>query len=525
MNSRMVLLIITLFGTFLIAEGTLFRKRYNPVKSIRMTLVALVFLISLMVYFITLAPSFVGEDTAEYALQASKLGLAHGPGYFFYIVLGKLFSLPFGTNVSYAMNLLSAVFSAGTVALLFLLINRFGGGDRLAFFLSLQFAFIPEFWFQATKATPRNLCVTAGLLIFLWLQKWYDRGFRVSEAMIILFCSGLMVGFNSQVLFIVPAIFLFLLLSSPPDAKSWRWRLLKYGVSFLVGLGIVFIVVILKARQEPPLGTYYIPVVPRFLYYAFSGKEWHFGFIGVSNVLWNWLKMLKFAFFSLGGVGFLIALYGGWATIRTFSARNWFFLFLLGPLTALFNYAMQPHVYKGSFGQTNLFYACLILWSAAGYDHLCKKNLVKPFVHAWVFILPLLTMITAWIGFSQKVAGIPKDAVRVDNRSNLRWVESTNYYLERVPQGSILFTDWEQLTSIRYMQEVCGLRRDLQVFETRNGLWYATISIPVWKLYIKNNYRQKPVFVTQIDSDLLKFANLMPFEDNLWRVSEKSGIN
>lgn len=82
------------------------------------------FIASLTLYIGTLAPSVVTlfDDSLEFQLVTYQLGIAHPTGYPLYTLLGKLFTfLPTG-DVAYRVNLMSAVFGAATVALLYLLI-------------------------------------------------------------------------------------------------------------------------------------------------------------------------------------------------------------------------------------------------------------------------------------------------------------------------------------------------------------------------------------------------------------------
>lgn len=85
-----------------------------------------VFIACLLLYLATLAPSIVTlfDDSLEFQLVTYQLGIAHPTGYPLYTLLGKLFTfIPVG-NIAYRVNLMSAVFGAATVALLFLLIWR-----------------------------------------------------------------------------------------------------------------------------------------------------------------------------------------------------------------------------------------------------------------------------------------------------------------------------------------------------------------------------------------------------------------
>ena len=91
-----------------------------------------VFGAALWLYLTTLAPSVVTlfDDSLEFQLVTYQLGIAHPTGYPLYTLLGKLFTfLPMG-NVAYRVNLMSAVFGALTVALVYLLILQVAGQGR-----------------------------------------------------------------------------------------------------------------------------------------------------------------------------------------------------------------------------------------------------------------------------------------------------------------------------------------------------------------------------------------------------------
>ena len=82
-----------------------------------------VFLLALGLYGMTLAPTVVTvfDDSLELQLVTYMLGIAHPPGYPLYTLLGWLFTrLPLG-DVAYRVNLMSAVFGALTVALVYLI--------------------------------------------------------------------------------------------------------------------------------------------------------------------------------------------------------------------------------------------------------------------------------------------------------------------------------------------------------------------------------------------------------------------
>ncbi|MFC2036367.1 protein O-mannosyl-transferase family [Chloroflexota bacterium] len=138
------------------------------------------FAASLMAYLQTLAPSVATlfDDSLEFPLVASELGIAHPTGYPLYTLLGKLFTLgPWAgdvaqRNVGWAVNLLSAVAGALTVALVYLVARQLTRRRLPALLGSVALAVSPVFWSQSVIAevyTLNSFFVAA----LLWLAlRW-----------------------------------------------------------------------------------------------------------------------------------------------------------------------------------------------------------------------------------------------------------------------------------------------------------------------------------------------------------------
>lgn len=87
-----------------------------------------VFLLPFVLYLKTLAPTIYNLDSAELTTAAATGGLVRATGYPLYLLIGQLWAkLPIG-DVGYRFNLLSALFSAGT-----LLISKAAPDSVLAF--------------------------------------------------------------------------------------------------------------------------------------------------------------------------------------------------------------------------------------------------------------------------------------------------------------------------------------------------------------------------------------------------------
>ena len=81
-----------------------------------------VFLVSLIVYLLTMEPTASFWDCGEFIATAYKMEVGHPPGAPFFMVLGRFFTLFAGndvTKVAVTINVLSASASAFTILFLF----------------------------------------------------------------------------------------------------------------------------------------------------------------------------------------------------------------------------------------------------------------------------------------------------------------------------------------------------------------------------------------------------------------------
>lgn len=111
-----------------------------------------IFAASLGLYLFTLAPTYLWSDSAKLALYVHTcLFIGMGPGYGahpFHSLVGYLFSfLPF--PLAYTQNLMSAVFAAGALSLLFAIVRESSGNLPAALLAASALAVSHLFWLYA----------------------------------------------------------------------------------------------------------------------------------------------------------------------------------------------------------------------------------------------------------------------------------------------------------------------------------------------------------------------------------------
>ena len=137
------------------------------------------FAAALAVYVHTLAPSVAAlfDDSLEFPLVVHQLAIAHPTGYPLYTLLGRLAVEALGAqqNPAWAVNLLSAVAAALTVALVYLASRELARRRLPPLLGATALACSPIFWSQAVIAEVYTLN-TAFVAALLWLAlRWARR--------------------------------------------------------------------------------------------------------------------------------------------------------------------------------------------------------------------------------------------------------------------------------------------------------------------------------------------------------------
>src|SRR4030066_1931360 len=82
----------------------------------------LIFLASLLIYILTLAPTIYWQDSAAFASASYTLGIPFSPGFPVYVLLGRIFSLFPAQNPAWPVNFMSAFWGSLSLAILFLML-------------------------------------------------------------------------------------------------------------------------------------------------------------------------------------------------------------------------------------------------------------------------------------------------------------------------------------------------------------------------------------------------------------------
>jgi MFS family permease len=207
-------------------------------KKLNVSLGWLAFIVATIVYFITVEDTVSLWDCGEYITAAYKLEVGHPPGAPFFMLIGRVFTLFAGgdvTDVALWINRMSALSSSLTILFLFWTITMFGkkiaqkdgavmtSAQKIAilgagFVGAMAYTFTESFWFSAVEGEVYAMSSLFTAVIFWAILKWDEEVTSIKRGelspdvrpmrwlVLIMFLFGLAIGVHLLGLLVLPCI-------------------------------------------------------------------------------------------------------------------------------------------------------------------------------------------------------------------------------------------------------------------------------------------------------------------------------
>ncbi len=443
---------------------------------------ALPVLLGLVVFFLylrTLLPSVGESDTFEFQVVAPKLGVAHPTGYPLYVLLAKAFTFLPLRNVAWRVNLASAVFGALAVVAVYgvtssLTRRQTRSGRALeagavadasstkrpdpyrdwpALLSALAFGVSATFWSQAVAAevyTLHNLLLAT--IMYLVLREGRPVGTRLQEPRwrwpAVCFLLGLSLANHLTTALLMPG----LLLSFIWDRPAWRVRDWLVAVAcFLAGL-LPYLFIPLR---WPALHDGQWMTAGEFLRYI-TGGQFH-GALRLDG--WQdptrWRIVARLIYQPFGWPGLALAAIG----LSALAHRQRRAAALTGA-TFLAFVAYGLNYYVADIAVFLLpGHLILAVWMGVGMGYLIHM-LGSPSRLAFPLWRPLLVACIALI----PLTAIPSNLPAVDRSGDQGGRAWGQYVLSQpLESGSAILADTKKFAPLYYLQQVEGLRPDLDI--------------------------------------------------------------
>ncbi len=237
-------------------------------KTLNKAFAAFSFLTALILYLLTLPPTASFWDCSERIACAYGLQIPHPPGTPFYLLLGRVFSMFTGPlSAAYMINLMSALASATTITLLYLIIVRlirefkgydvdqYAAIDRIGLYGAgligaLTFSVTDSHWFTSIEAETYALSLTFTALVVWLVLKWSENHDNLRNErwlLLITFLFGL--AFGVHLLSLLAIFFVGLIIYF----RKFDFALKSFFMASAITVGIFFLIYPLTIIQLPAL--------------------------------------------------------------------------------------------------------------------------------------------------------------------------------------------------------------------------------------------------------------------------------
>ena len=235
----------------------------------------IMFVISAVVYLMTIEPTASFWDCGEFIASSYKLEVGHPPGNPVFQLFARFFTM-FGDNMhaAVAVNAFSAICSALTIFFLYLTIvflakrivkpssdGTYSVAKAIAIFGSgavgaLAYTFSDTFWFSAVEGEVYAMSSLITALVFWAMTKWYeqaDRPYANRWIVLISFLMGLSIGIHLLNLLAIPAL-VFMYYYKQRENGHYSFK--EYLKIFLVSVVILAVILFGIIPYLPKLAAY-----------------------------------------------------------------------------------------------------------------------------------------------------------------------------------------------------------------------------------------------------------------------------
>lgn len=457
----------------------------HPVSSILVP--ALLFVAVFALYATTAAPGTIFGDPSEYQFIPAILGIAHPPGYAFYILLAKLWQalVPLGT-VAFRTNLLAAAVGAWVVTAVYLVVRDLGEQVRVneervneymqphlpiphlfiyssaAAFAALCLAASPDLWQHSIHANA-HIVSTALAATHLWLLiRWWCTG-RDRYLAAFAVALGLAATHHPITLMGIPAYGLFILAVRPRILREWRTLLLLAGCLLL---GLAPLLYYPLRSPSTPFGPTDMRIWEGFWRHVTAQglrvNLFHFGLADQPDralVFWSLLRLQY-----LLPVVIIIVVGLVWLARRAPKPALLICIFLITHLLFTLNtvqdvmaYLLLPFTALSIAAGAGALALTSLLARPTRNSQLAIRNPQLFIVHCSLFICYLSFVI---LPFYQATLNLRRGVSLRDFTAAEEWVAAVYQRFDGRGEGAVLLSDWEHLTPLWVHAYIQGQRLD-----------------------------------------------------------------
>jgi tetratricopeptide (TPR) repeat protein len=515
-------------------------SRITSLPALQLLCAGSVFLVALLLYSWTLAPTVTPTDSGELIVVARGLGIAHPPGVPLWIILAHLASLvPFG-NVAQRINFSSALFAALACAMLTLVVaelivtascltaakRRKRGTKKTeelgvtplmvaapALGAGLLMAFSRTLWSYATVTEVYALNALLIVIIFFLMLRWRRRivedRMHISTASNVgqvtrhdafLYSAALIFGLSLGVHHVTVALTLpaiAVIVFRTQGVSFFTSRRLAYAALISIAALVVVYAYLPLAASRSPVINWGHPRSLQEIWWHMTGRQYQVYFSFKPEIMGE--QFAEFCRMALREFGFpwvplsLVLAFVGFSD--AFKRDRTTFWFLLTIVIADLAYALSYEIAEDKDAYYLPAFISIAIATGFGIGWLVQRTVskslpgVKPSLAAAIAVLVVCT--------ADLTANWPFD----NRRQYLIAHDYVDNLLQAIaPHGLLLTLDWQVASPMFYAQEIEQRRSDVKVVDINllRRSWYFDYLKHAYPGLIERSHEKIDVFVQNL---------------------------
>lgn len=420
-------------------------------------------IVSFIFYYMTLAPSILWGDPAKLTNQAYTCMLRlYTPNHALHNLIGHFWGkLPFA-DYAYGQNMISAIFSAATIIIIFLIVSHITGSIFASVTASVSLMLSHTFWWLSVINESYSLAFFCFTLAIMAEVVWFKTR-KQSWLYLTAFSIGLGISDHFILAIFIPG-FIFAAIINDRRLIFDLKKMAILTASFIIGSGLLLYIYF---TQHPHISWSYMvePV-------ALESQK---------KMLRELFRYPAYVFFQFPFIAFFLGLAGLWQSrkIRIEISLLLFTAILVNYLfSAMYMWQRQPNMM--TFG-----YIIFAVYIGIGTAYLEKKNILSSGTLRFVLISGITILSAALYSFSPYLAGkLGGNVLRIrtvpyrDNDIYFLNPNKRGYYGARrfaedafktaEPQ-SVIISDFTPYTVLEYLQRVEKKRPDIKLVDILSG--------------------------------------------------------
>src|SRR5436309_2235474 len=500
-------------------SGRTTNPRINSFTSVELFCAGTVFLVALLLYSWTLAPTVTLTDSGELIVVARGLGIAHPPGVPLWIILAHLASLiPFG-NIAVRINFSSALFAALACAMLTLTVAELtitasylamskrrkkvgqqskteSGPARLLFAApavgaGLLMAFSRTLWSYATITEVYALNTLLILVIFFLMLRWRrhivadqthigtainagEITSQITSSDAYLYAAALVFGLalgvhHVTVALTLPAI--AVIVYRTQGVRFFTGRRLIYAALISIGALIAVYAYLPLAASRSPVINWGHPRSLQEIWWHLTGRQYQVYFSFKPEIMGEqFAEFCRMAFREFGLPWLPLSLVLAFAGfVDAFKRDRTTFWFLLMVIIADLAYALSYEIAEDKDAYYLPAFISIAVAAGLGIRWMIGRTVSKPApagrlsvaVAVVVLLVCAITLAANWPFNNRRQYFIAHDYVE-------------NLLSTIAPNSLLLTLDWQVVSPMFYAQEIEQRRRDVKVVDINllRRSWY-----------------------------------------------------